>query len=383
MAMKIISSIARLRPYEAGKPIDALERELGITGAIKLASNENAWGPPPGVFVAIQKALSELHIYPDAANHKLRQAMGAFLGVSPECLVFGNGSNELLSLIVKTFAGPGDTILSSAGSFIAYRIIAMAQGLDFVESPLDAGYGYDLKAMLAAVDDSTRVIFIANPNNPTGTHVGHADIAAFIDAVMAKTAHREPPFIVLDEAYIEYVDATDKVDALALVKAHDHVIAARTFSKAWGLAALRLGYVVCSEEAAGWLNRVREPFNINGLAQVAGLAALEEVAHVDAGVRACIDERHRVFKAFEDLALLPVPSRANFIFLRLNPTQALRLDPEHAGAKAAKMVYDALLRRGIIVRPMGPAGFADAIRITIGLPLENDRMLGALRELLA
>lgn len=373
--------IARLKPYEAGKPLDALERELGITNAIKLASNENAWGPAPAVFEAVARAMRDAHIYPDAGNYRLREALSRRLDVPPGRLVFGNGSNELLSLIVRTFGRPDDTVLSSAGSFIAYRIVAMAHGHTFAEAPLGADSGYDLDALLAAVDATTRVIFIANPNNPTGTYLEHAAVERFIEAVHARRDGNEPPFIVLDEAYLEYVDAPDPVRALELVAAWPRVIATRTFSKAYALAALRLGYAVCGEEEAGLLNRVREPFNINGMAEAAALAALADEGHLRTSVAACLAERARVAEAFPSLGLLPVPSQANFLFARVAPAFAQKVDADGGGKDAAARLYDLLLREGIITRPMGPAGFSDALRITIGLPAENDRLLATLARL--
>jgi histidinol-phosphate aminotransferase len=378
--MRTNPMIQRLKPYEAGKPVEALERELGITGAIKLASNENAWGPPPSVAEAVAQATREAHIYPDASYLRLREAIGAFVGFDPANIVVGNGSNELLSMVTKTFASPGDTVLSSAGSFIAYKIIAMAHGHTFVETPLDARDAFDLAALVDKVDATTRVIYLANPNNPTGTSHGHAAVAGFIAAVNAK-ASGEPPIIVLDEAYLEYVTDADPVDGVALVKAHPNVVAARTFSKAFGLAALRVGYALCGAEVAGFLNRVREPFNVGGPAQAAAIAAIADADHVTRTVRACVAERARVHVALEGLGMRPTPSQTNFIFVRLSAEQAARLDPEGQG-RAAPRLYDALLRKGVIIRPMAAAGFVDAVRVTIGLPSENDRMLKALGEAL-
>jgi histidinol-phosphate aminotransferase len=378
--MRTNPMIQRLKPYEAGKPVEALERELGITGAIKLASNENAWGPAPGVFAAMTDAAREAHIYPDASYYRLREAIGAAVGFDPAHIVVGNGSNELLSLVTKTFASPGDTVLSSAGSFIAYKIIAMAHGHAFVETPLTAGDAFDLEALAARVDGTTRVIYLANPNNPTGTCHGHAAVAGFIEAVTTRAAvlGMEAPIIVLDEAYLEYVTLPDPVDAVSLVKAYPHVITARTFSKAYGLAALRVGYALCGEAVAGFLNRVREPFNVGGLAQAAAIAALADTDHLRTTVDACLAERARVFSALQGLGMRPTTSHTNFIFVRLSPEQARHLDPEGQG-RAAPRLNDLLLRQGVIIRPMAAAGFIDAIRITIGLPHENARMLAALQ----
>jgi len=383
MTMRVHPAIASLRPYEAGKPLDELERELGISGAIKLASNENAWGPAPSVLEAIQEAMTTTHIYPDAGAYRLREAVSAHFDVAPNRLVFGNGSNELLSLIVKTFTSDGDTVLSSAGSFIAYRIVAAVHGRRFVESPLGSDSGYDLNALLNAVDATTRVIFIANPNNPTGTYLGHAEIADFVAAVYTKTEGNEPPFIVLDEAYTEYVDHHDPVNSPALVAQYDHVIATRTFSKAYALASLRLGYAVCSEEAASFLNRVREPFNINSFAQAGAIAALADGAHLETSVRDCLAERTRLFDGLSALGFTPVPSQANFVFTRMSAAMAANLDPTDGGKRAAQNLYDALLKSGIVVRPMGAAGFTDALRITVGLPTENDRLLAGLAQIIA
>ncbi|MCC6622756.1 MAG: histidinol-phosphate transaminase [Deltaproteobacteria bacterium] len=351
-----------LRPYEAGKPIEEVERELGIKDPVKLASNENAWGPSPKAVAAAQGALASLHLYPDAAGFALKAALARSLGVDPATLVLGNGSNELLALIVRTFVQPGDNVVGSAASFIAYKIVTRAVDREYREVPIGPDLGFDLDAMAAAVDARTRVVFVANPNNPTGSFITRADLDRFLADVDRRAGPDGPPLVVLDEAYLEFVDHPAPPDGLAVFRARPRTILTRTFSKAYGLAGLRVGYAVVEPETASFLERVREPFNVNLVGQVAARAALDDEEWVAATARRVREERTRVTAALEARGLRVTPSQANFVLVEVGDGAA---------------TYDALLRRGFITRPMAAAGLPRHLRITIGRPDQNDGLIAA------
>lgn len=357
MSAVVSEGIERLRPYVPGKPVEEVARELGIADATKLASNENPLGPSPGALLAVKQALAHLHRYPDAACYHLRHALASRLSVEPSELVFGNGSNELLELVVRTFCRPGHHIVFAEPSFVVYQMASLAADLPYSAVPLK-DYRHDLPAMLAACRDNTRVVFIANPNNPTGTYVTRREVESFLKAVP------EHVFVVLDEAYYEYADAPDYPDGLALRAQHERLIVLRTFSKAYGLAALRIGYGVLGPMFADYLNRVRAPFNANMLAQVGAVAALEDGEHLKRVVELNARERARLNEALHGLGFTVVPSQANFVYVSVDDR--------------APAIYEALMRQGIIVRPMGNHG----LRISVGLPEENSRLLSVLKGLL-
>ena len=365
--MALVSpEVARLRPYEPGKPIDEVRRELGVDDPVKLASNENAWGVSPRAVAAIAEAARELHLYPDGGCFHLRRDVAAFLDVAPGQLVFGNGSNELIELLVKTFVQPGQNVVTSAVSFVAYKLCTLGAARELREAPLGADMGFDLDGLLAQVDRNTRLIFIANPNNPTGTCLGAAALDRFVAAVDDRCA-ADPPILVLDEAYIEYQGLADYPDSVALVARRPRTVALRTFSKAYGLAGARCGYAVTSPELVDLMERVRQPFNVNSLAQVGAQAALADQEHVLRCVGETLAERARVHAALEALGHGVVPSHTNFLLVDF-----------HQDAAA---LHQALMRRGVICRPMGPYGLTTQLRITIGLPAENDRLLAAVAAL--
>jgi histidinol-phosphate aminotransferase len=359
MSRLVTESIETLRPYVAGKPIEELARERGVNDAIKLASNENPLGPSPKVLEAVRAVLPQLHRYPDANAFELRSQLASALGTTPSELVFGNGSNELIELIARTFATPGEHVVFAEPAFVVYRMASLAQGVSFSAVPL-VDYRHDLPAMAAAITAQTRIVFIANPNNPTGTHVSRSELQAFLSQV--------PPevIVVLDEAYFEYATAADYPDGLQLRGLHERLIVLRTFSKAYGLAGLRLGYAVAPALLAGYLERVRAPFNANALAQVAACAALADTEHL----RRCCElnetERERVRRGFVALGLKPVPSQANFICVELG--------------RSAADVFDSLLNHGVITRVASP--LTTALRISIGTAEENTRMLAAMERVL-
>ncbi len=353
--------ILGIAPYEPGKPVEELERELGISNAIKLASNENPLGPSTRVQQAIAGALATLNRYPDGSGYYLRQALAKKHGLAAEQIILGNGSNELIELLVRTFVAPGDEAVVPHPSFVVYPMIVQAAGGIRVMVMLK-DHRLDLEAMARAITPRTKVVFIANPNNPTATIV----TAGEVDAFMARVPERT--IVVFDEAYIEFALGPDFPDTLALVKQGRRVVVLRTFSKAASLAGLRVGYAVADADAVALMNRIRQPFNVNSLAQVAALAALEDEAHVLECVRMIEAGRHYLYEEFRSLGLRYVPSRANFILVDVG--------------RSAADIYQRLLKEGVIVRPMTPFGMESALRITVGTPEENRRLIKALRAVL-
>jgi histidinol-phosphate aminotransferase len=354
--------ILGIAPYEPGKPTEELERELGIADAIKLASNENPLGPSDRVQKALIAALPHLNRYPDGSGHYLRQALAKKHGVSIDQVVLGNGSNELIELIVRTFLRPGDEAVVPHPSFMVYPMIVQAAGGIRVMVMLK-DHRLDLEAMARAITPMTKIVFIANPNNPTATIVTADEVAHFMSRVPPRT------IVVFDEAYIEFAMGPDFPDVLASVKQGRKVMVLRTFSKSASLAGLRVGYGVADADAIALMNRIRQPFNVNALAQVAALAALDDESHVMECVRMIEAGRHYLYDEFNALGIKYVPSRANFILV----------DVGHS----ASDVFQRLLKEGVIVRPLTPFGMESALRITIGTPQENRRLVKALRHVLA
>jgi len=354
-------NVERLVPYRPGKPIEELERELGIEDAIKLASNENPRGPSPRAIEAMREHAARVNRYPDAATFELRRELAAFLGVEMNELVMGNGSNELIDLICRTYAGPSDHAVIGVPSFVCYHLGLTTANVPYDAVPLREHLYWDLDAMAAKVNERTKLLFVANPNNPTGTHVGRAALEKLLREVP------EPVVVVLDEAYVEFADADDYVSAMELRDLRERLIVLRTFSKAYGLAANRVGYAIGRPEVVDYLNRTRAPFNVGTLGQVAARAALKDQAYVAEYVELNRVERARVTKALTELGLTVAPSQANFVFVDFG--------------RPNKEVYDRMLRMGVIIRPM-PAPVDTWLRVTLGLPAENDRLLGAVSELM-
>lgn len=351
--------IAAIRPYVPGKPIAELERELGLTSTIKLASNENPLGPSPRAIEAAARALTEVHRYPDAAAFRLRERIATRLGVPMSEIIQGNGSNELLELLIRTFTTPSDHIVFADPAFVVYQLASMAHGVSFTAVPL-VNDTHDLTAMADAVRENTRILFVANPNNPTGTIVRRAELSELLRSVP------EHVIIGLDEAYAEYVDAPDFASGLELRGLRERLIVFRTFSKAYGLAALRVGYAVGPAEIVDYMNRVRAPFNVGTVGQVAALAALDDAEHLERSVRVNREERAKLVAALSRRGLRVPESHGNFVFVDLG--------------RPARAVYDALLARGVIVRPFGT--LPTCVRVTVGTPAENERFLLALSEVL-
>ena len=363
MTRKLVADyIARLVPYVPGKPMEELERELGISDSIKVASNENPLGPSPKALAAVRSALKSLNRYPDGNATLLKEKLAEKLSVKPEMIVTGNGSNEVLELVAATFMQPGDHAVISAHAFVVYDLAVESRGLTKTVVPPGKNYGHDLAAMARAVQPNTRLLFIANPNNPTGTMVTRAEVDALLESLP------EQVIVVMDEAYFEYVDDPDYPDGVALVKAGRPVVATRTFSKIYGLAGLRVGYGVMAQEMAEYVNRVRQPFNTNSLAQVAAAAALDD----EAFFRRSRETNRRglafLYKEFKRLKIESIPSVANFVLMK--------------SPKDAKELYDQLLHQGVIVRPMGGYRLPQWLRVTVGSPRENRRFIQALEALL-
>lgn len=349
--------IAALRPYEPGKPIEELERELGIRQAVKLASNENPLGPSPRVLEAVQRAAANLHRYPDGACFRLRAALSERLDVAGEQLVFGCGSDEILELLAKAFLGPDDEMVFAWPSFAMYPLVAQGMGARAVRVPLDEALVHDLPGLARAVGPRTRIVIVCNPNNPTGTSVGSEAFDRFAASLP------EDVILVLDEAYAEYARRPDFPDGLAWVRRRPATAVLRTFSKIYGLAGLRVGYGVMDPELAGLLERARHPFNVNLLAEEAALAALEDEAHVERVRRANEEGLAYLHRELAALGIETWPTDANFLL-----------------ARTGQGSYEALLGEGVIVRPMAAFGLPELVRITVGLPDENVRLVKALQS---
>ncbi|WP_432696347.1 histidinol-phosphate transaminase [Marinobacterium sp. YM272] len=357
------AGVSDLAPYRPGKPAAELERELGLTDIVSLASNENPLGPSPAALQAATAALSGMTRYPDAAGFRLKAALRERFGLASERLTLGNGSNELISLAARVFVRPGEQIIYSEYSFIAYALAARFVDAEPVVVPAkDAGH--DLDAMAAAIGEKTRLIFLANPNNPTGTWFTREQLVRFMDAV--------PPqvLVVLDEAYTEYVDPSAGLpDGLSLIDDYANLIVLRTFSKAYGLAGLRVGFAVADPAVTDLMNRVRDPFNVNSAALAAAEAALFDSEHLQKTLEVNRKGVAQLSEGFSQLGLGYLPTQGNFLLLDLK--------------RPAQPVFDALLREGVIPRPLAPYGLNDHLRVTVGLAEENRRLLVALEKVLA
>jgi histidinol-phosphate aminotransferase len=360
-APEYVQKIAR---YIPGKPVDELAREFGIDPdrIVKLASNENPRGPGPAVRKAISGATEDLSRYPDGNGFALKSALAARFGVDSDAVVLGNGSNDILELVTQAFLRPGDTAVYSRHAFAVYPLATQARGATGIEVAARADYGHDLPAMRAAIAPTTRVVFVANPNNPTGTWVAPATLESFIASVPGDV------LVVLDEAYNEYLAPELCAPSAGWTRRYSNLIVSRTFSKAYGLAALRVGYGLMNARVAEMLNRVRQPFNVNALAQAAALAALADESYV-AESRSLNDAGRAELEAgFGKLGLAFVPSHANFVLVKVGD---------------AARVYRRLLEQGVIVRPVANYALPEWLRVTVGVAAENRRFLDALEQALA
>jgi histidinol-phosphate aminotransferase len=335
--------IGSLLPYIPGKPIEEVEREYGVTNVAKLASNENPLGPGQRAIEAAREAAVKVHLYPDGSAFFLRQALSRKLGVPQGEIFVGNGSNELIQILVRTFVQDGEECMTSAQSFVAYKLAAQGHGRALVELPMRAGFGYDLEAFRRRVGPKTKLVFIANPDNPTGTYLTRDALVSFLEAVPPET------LVALDEAYVDFVTARDYPVSLELRERFPNLVILRTFSKIHGLAGLRIGYGVARPELVEYLDRIRDPFNTSLVAQVAAAAALDDVLTA--------------------LGAKVTPSQGNFVLADFP-------------GRPAKELFEALLRHGVVVRPMAGYGFPTAQRITFGLRAENEKLLAGLRKVL-
>ena len=351
--------LRELVAYEPGKPVEDLARELGLAPGeiIKLASNENPLGPSPAARQAMIDTIDRAHFYPDGGGYYLREAVAEQLGLSMANVILGNGSNEIIEFLGHAYLQPGDEVVVAKHSFAVYRLMAQLFGAKVVDVP-DPGFIADLDAMLAAITPRTKEVFIANPNNPTGTMVFQDDIDRFMERVP------EHVMVVFDEAYFEFLD--EPPDVLKYVRAGRNVVVLRTFSKIQGLANLRIGYGLAAAEIIEVLQKARQPFNANGIAQAGALAGLRDQAHMDATRRVTREGRDFFQAEFLEMNLEFVPSHANFVLVRVGD---------------GKKVFDALLRRGLIVRAMGSYGLPEWIRVSVGTMPQNKAFIAALREL--
>ena len=360
------SHVSAIAPYQPGKPIEELAREYGLdpSGIVKLASNENPLGMPASAQAAIAQAVAGLGRYPDAAGFELKAALSERYGVPQDWLTLGNGSNDILEIVALALLEPGASVVYSRHAFVVYRLATQARGARHVMVPTH-DLGHDLNAMLEAIAPDTRLVYIANPNNPTGTFLSRETIETFLAAVASR--HGTRVTVVLDEAYNEYLEPEQRFDSVALVRKYPNLLVSRTFSKAYGLAGLRVGFAVAQPALTDLLNRVRQPFNVNSLAQVAAIAALKDTEFLERSFQVNREGKVQLQTAFDHLKLTYVPSYANFVLVKVGDAARINLE---------------LLRRGVIVRPVAGDGLPEWLRVSIGLPEENARFISALTEIL-
>lgn len=358
--------IAAIAPYQAGKPIEELAREFGLDASkiVKLASNENPLGMPESAKQALSAAVANLGRYPDPAGFDLKKAISQRFGVDQSWLTLGNGSNDILELVASALIEPGSAVVYSQFAFVVYRLATQARGAKHLVVPAK-DHGHDLPAMLEAITPETKIVYVANPNNPTGTYLSIEAIETFLAGVAAR--HGTRVTVVLDEAYNEFLEPALRVDGVALVKRYPNLIVSRSFSKAYGLAGLRVGFAMAQPALTDLLNRVRQPFNVNSLAQAAAIAALNDKEFLTKSFAVNRDGKEQLQKAFEKLGLQFVPSYANFVLVKVGDAARINLE---------------LLKRGVIVRPVAGDGLPEWLRVSIGLPHENQTFIDALTAVL-
>ena len=354
--------VLTLQPYQVGKPVEELTRELGVTDVIKLASNENPRGPGPAVHAALARAATTLSRYPDGSGYRLKQALARHLGVSAQRISLGNGSNDVLELVARIALSPGNEGVVSAHAFVVYPLAVISHGGKLVTVPARE-WTHDLDAMARAITAATRIVFIANPNNPTGTWVRRGELTEFLDRV--------PPHVitVLDEAYFEYVLDPDYPNGVELLDRYPNLVVTRTFSKVYGLAGMRVGYCVSHPDIADLLNRVRQPFNVSTLALECAEAALGDREYVRMSREINTEGMEQLRRGLDQLGISHIPSGGNFLCIDLR--------------RDAAPIYDALLRLGVIVRPIAGYGMPNHLRVTVGLREENARFLDALAHVIS
>lgn len=363
MRSKVRPNILNVKQYVPGKPIEEVQRELGLKEVIKLASNENCMGPSPKAIEAVRKSLKDVNRYPDASSFYLRKKLAKSLGVDEASLIFGNGSDEVIGMAIRTFVGSGDEVVIAKPTFLIYEIISQIQNAEIKFVPLARDLRHDLDAMKDAITEKTKIVFIANPDNPTGTYVTKAELDDFFKGLPEKV------IVFLDEAYFEFAnygfkDYPNGLDYLD----RPGVIVARSFSKAYGLAGLRLGYGISNPEVIGYMERTREPFNVNLLAQAAGAAAIDDKAFLKKTLSHVDKEKEFLYSAFRKMKLNYVKSATNFILVDTG------ID--------CKKVFNELLKRGVIVRDMKVWGLDTYIRVTVGTRKEDKKFVEALKSVL-
>lgn len=361
--MKRLTSkgIESLVPYPPGKPIEELERELGITGSIKLASNENPLGPSPLAVEAILKHINTLHRYPDGSAYYLTSKLSALFGLPPSRIILGNGSNQLIELIIRTFLLPGEHAIQGFPTFLLYDKMVTGTDCEIISIPL-SDYRVDLEAVSKAVRPNTKILFINNPNNPTGSALLKEEMTSFLNSLP------EDIIVVLDEAYIEFASDPDVANGLDMLAHFPRMIVLRTFSKLYGLAGLRIGYGFASEEMIDYMNRIRQPFNTNTLAQVGAAAALDDMDFVRRTLEVVREGLAYLYRQLDRLGLEYIPTQTNFFLIKM--------------PRGAKKGYESMLREGVIVRSMDSYGLQDHIRVNVGLHEENERFIRTLEKML-
>lgn len=359
MGIKARDQLQGIKPYIPGKNVDEVKRELGISEVIKLASNENPLGPAPSAIQAINQAMKQLHVYPDGNATLLKKALSNHLGVSTSHLIVGNGSDEILKLIGEAYLCPGDEVVIADKTFSEYEFVARLMGADIRYVPLK-NYRHDLSAMLDAVTERTKIVFVCNPNNPTGTIVGQDELVRFLAKIPANI------LVIVDEAYYEYVQAQEYPQTIGLLEQYPNIIITRTFSKVYALAALRVGYAIANPDIISNMHRVKEPFNVNSLGQVAACASLTDHDHVHKSVALNETGKSYLYREFEKLGLEYVETETNFILVDVK--------------EDAKALFERLLHKGIIIRSAHVFDLPTFIRVTIGTPHENQAFISTLKE---
>ena len=354
--------LTQIQPYIPGKPISHVQRELGLTNVIKMASNENPLGCSPKATEAVRRWAENMALYPDGSCNELNEVLSLKLGIKQEQLLFGAGSDQIVEMIAQAYINPGDESIMPFPSFPRYETVTRIMDGNPIEIKLNSEYRLDLSAYTDSVTERTRVIWICNPNNPTGTIITSDEQRSFLEKVPSSI------LVVLDEAYYEYAKGEDYPESIKLLDEYPNIIILRTFSKAFGLAGLRVGYAISSPQIISSLNKVRAPFNVNTAAQVAALAAINDDEFLDLSVETNHLGKHYLYEAFDDLGLPYIPTHANFVMVNLNLN--------------SQEIFDALLREGIIVRPGVPFMMPGWIRLTIGTPEENNSFIRALKKIL-
>ena len=354
-------NILNITPYIPGKPIEETQRQLGLKEVIKLASNENPFGVSPKAKEAIRRNLSKINRYPDGSGFYLKRKLARYLNVKPSNIVLGNGSDEIIDIIIKTFVEADENIITAKITFLEYEIISKVNGRRIIRVPL-RNFKYDLKAMRKKVNKKTKLVFISNPNNPTGTYVNKYELKDFMNGL--------PPniLLVLDEAYDTFIDVDDFPLGLNYF-ANKNVIVLKTFSKAYGLAGLRIGYAIARPEFSSYMERVRQPFNVNLLAQAAAKAALDDKEFLSETRKIILEGKYYLYDALQKLGLPYVPSVANFVLIDLG--------------RDGRKIFRKMLKYGVIVRDMYQYGLKNFIRVTIGMPKENERFIKALKKVIS